>query len=203
MRSLTEAEILQVSGGGFFDFLGDIFGEIGDALSDVARFAVDFGGFNGSFGYNGSGWDDFSVGGFGEAFGDAAGTLWAFPNTVIGAVIGFAGYGIDHIFGDGDASITFNGHLLFGNNPFVTGNAAITFGDTQIYGAGGESLRLHENGHSEQNEIFGPFFFPAYVLGGIFSAINGDNPFREGNPFESPYYEVPNPLLSNRLAYLK
>lgn len=193
MRELTIDEIDAVSGAGFF---GDLISAIGSAFIASA----DFLGFDGAFGYDGGGAGALSFGGFASALGDAAGFIFAFPDTVLGAAIGTIGYVGDQIFGDGSATISIeHGVLRFEDNPLIPGpNAAITSGYSQIFNGDANFVRPdgtttgdHENAHTVQYSIFGAFFLPAYGIAGLVSELSGGAFFGQGNFFENGPYSTP------------
>ncbi len=196
MRELTMEEIEGVSGAGFFS-------DLWRGLTSVATISADFLGFDGSFGYQGDGGGGggggFSFGNFFDAVGDAAGHIWALPNTLIGGAVGFVGFAFDYLDGSGNASITIvNGAIQFENNPFVLPGTALTLGDVQIYsGSSGDVLSngttfgLHESQHSSQQHIWGVFFIPAYIGAGIEALGEPDGFFGPGNFFEAGPYGSP------------
>jgi hypothetical protein len=126
---------------------------------------------------------------------DVAGKIWAAPNTVLGLVVGGVAYGVawaGHGIGlNGAPSISIgNNAIQFENIPF--GDGALTLGNTITYGGGTKptddrndlygdprmlNLGLHEQGHTRQYQEFGPFFLPAYLVGG---GITRTNPFETG-----------------------
>ncbi len=116
--------------------------------------------------------------------GDILGKIWALPNTVLGltAEIVFAPFAIAHGGGFqlGNNSIQLVG-LPFGNGALTLGNTQLYFnsgpGTNNAYGQDGAYYGPHEQGHTYQNQIFGPFFLPAYFLSG--------HPFTLDNPFEA------------------
>lgn len=117
------------------------------------------------------------------AIGDVIGKIWALPNTLIGLAIGIA-------------SLPFGGEIHFDNNaiqftnvPFGPGGA-LTLGNVQLFtngmdpsssdsqrydgGPGAVPVGLHEQAHTYQNQLLGPFFLPAYFFRG---GITSHNPF--------------------------
>ena len=168
-------------------------------LSSALNFAGDLFGFDGSFGIDGASSGSLSFGNFGSAVGDLAASAWAFPNTVIGAAIGFVGFAIDHAFGNGDATIALrDGILHFEDSPLVPDRAALTLGEAQIFGLredqisrNGFTIGEHEDQHTIQAEILGPFFLPAYGVAGFVSVLDGGGFVNENNFFEEGPYDSP------------
>jgi RHS repeat-associated protein len=131
--------------------------------------------------------------------GDVIGKIWNLPNDIIGLAIGIVGLPL----GGEHWSFGYNG-LIITNNRFLdvlTGGRAITIGNVMNYPGDlpttpRESyiydrvfIPYHEEGHTYQGQIYGPFFLPAYGLGELFkgmfqyiSPYNGShvNPFEAG-----------------------
>lgn len=139
-------------------------------------------------------------------FGDVIGAIWAAPTTAIGLGLGTLGYAIDHIFGDGNATISFgNGGILFQNNPLMFNGTALTLGNAQIFSGLANDLidpnnpslgtfGAYEYTLTQQAGILGPFFLAIYVGGSLVAIINGDRPLGPGNPLErGPYGDPPSP----------
>ncbi|MEE9272491.1 MAG: hypothetical protein V3U57_04395 [Robiginitomaculum sp.] len=131
--------------------------------------------------------------------GDIGGAIWGGVNSVIGLGIGFTGFAIDHAFGNGDATISISGSTIqFGNNPLMVSGSALTLGNVQIYSVGltGKPGTIaHENAHTKQSNMLGPFYLIAWAGGAILAGINGGSPFGEGNPMErGPYSNPPTPF---------
>jgi hypothetical protein len=111
---------------------------------------------------------------------DVLGKIWASPYTVIGAVYGALG----HLYGllrrDNPKILLGNNAIQFTNNPFVNSAAAITFGNTIVYGRnsppdrngayGNDAVNVgrHERAHTYQYQALGPAFGLAYLLAGGF-----------------------------------
>ncbi len=124
--------------------------------------------------------------------------IWAFPNSLIGLLLGFTG-------------VVFGGHVnwrqgcLEFHGPFVKGilrrapigglgAMAITFGHT-ILGQTQAALDLtreHEQVHVRQYERWGPFFIPAYLMASLIAWLNGKDIYR-GNVFEEEAYAKSDP----------
>lgn len=118
--------------------------------------------------------------------------LWAFPNTLLGLLIG----GLGMCFGGrvqirGCAIEFFDGgtkwflHRL----PYGQFTLALTLGHT-ILGQTDASLdiaRDHETVHVRQYERWGPFFLPAYFLSSLYMSFSGRRFYRD-NPFEREAY---------------
>jgi RHS repeat-associated protein len=129
------------------------------------------------------------LGGFVRTVGrvglDVLGKVWALPNTLIGVVVGAAG-------------VPFGARVQLGNNaiqfvhyPLGEAGEALSLGNVQIFPAGSDpattfdffygspvpiNLGLHEQAHTFQAQILGPFFLPAYAIAG---GISGTNPFEQ------------------------
>ncbi|AQT67131.1 Cell wall-associated polypeptide CWBP200 [Anaerohalosphaera lusitana] len=110
------------------------------------------------------------------------GKVWNSPNTAIGLGFGFIGVG----FGGEWPHFGHNG-INFTYSPWTEEATAITFGNSMIYGEGcgkqgeegGTNFRPlpwlptygnHEEQHTYQGEILGPFYLPAHAIDWI---ING------------------------------
>lgn len=146
--------------------------------------------------------DPYSLG----FFSSLAKAVWAAPNTIIGGTIGMVGFLADHVFGDGNATITFgNGGIMFENNPLMVNGSALTLGNAQIYyGLGSDLINPndpsagtfadHEFAHTQQAGMLGPFFLAVYFGGALVAIFNGHHPLGPGNPLESgPYGYPPSP----------
>lgn len=109
---------------------------------------------------------------------DTLGKLWTAPNTLIGILIGMAG-------------IPFGARPRIGNNAlqfinYPIGIGALTLGNAVIYARGtapadcchlyGCEVALeigkHEEAHTRQYQVLGPFFLPVYFACGGVSARN-------------------------------
>ena len=114
---------------------------------------------------------------------DLLGLAWTLPNDVIGLTLGLASLPFGaQIGGFG------NNALQFLNVPWL-GAGAITFGNVELFGGDSppenygyyygvyQNSGLHEEGHTFQYELFGPFFLPLYLPFGI---GNAGNPFEKG-----------------------
>lgn len=117
------------------------------------------------------------------------GKIWALPNTAIGFTIGMVGVPFGATAQFGDNSIQFLN--------FPVGNRSgggFTLGNAQIYHNAGPvldwvpryddsafvNLGRHEQGHSSQAQILGPFFIPVYVAGAFVGIFSGGNPLENG-----------------------
>ena len=121
-----------------------------------------------------------------DEMGQIAGMIWNIPNDIIGIGIGIL---------DGIATFAMTGQLpsiSFGNNALqitglAVGNGALTLGNVQLYANAtpgetitspytGQQMVLgdHEEAHTYQSELLGPFFLPVYLLSG---GISGSNPY--------------------------
>lgn len=120
--------------------------------------------------------------------------LWAFPNTMIGLVIGSFGLvtgGRVRIRGRAiefyDGGVKWFIHLL----PHGQFTLALTLGHV-ILGQTDASLdiaRKHEAAHIAQYERWGPLMLPAYFLGSLYAWSLGRRFYRD-NPFERQAYDV-------------
>jgi hypothetical protein len=122
-------------------------------------------------------------------------TLWTFPTTSVGLLIG----GLSTPFGsrwqlkDGVLECH-SGPVawLLKNATLLEGGAlAITFGDV-VLARNKEALdltRQHERVHVQQAHRWGPLFIPAYLTASALAMAKGKSPYR-GNPFEIEAYKV-------------
>jgi RHS repeat-associated protein len=172
--------------------LGNILGGLGDLISGVANTGL------GLLSFGQSGTLNVGLGQIGNGLGEVAsglanlaGEVWTSPNTVVGVLIGLASLG----FGGQYAGIH-NNAMQFTNVPWGSGGA-LTIGNVQLYnndtpgtlqpgydGLGPlEPTGLHEEGHTYQYQLLGPFFAPLYFLsGGLASA---SNPFEQAADYYS------------------
>lgn len=110
---------------------------------------------------------------------NVAGKLWALPNTLAGIAIGALGLPLGVRISFGDNAIRFE--------RYPWGRGVLTLGNCVIYARGntpqdmarglyGDPRRLsvgrHEEAHTYQYQLLGPFFLPVYVLSGGISAAN-------------------------------
>ncbi|QHI38698.1 Mono(ADP-ribosyl)transferase SpvB [Kordia antarctica] len=108
------------------------------------------------------------------------GKIWSSPNTIIGLTYGLIGHVISKIAG-GDSEIKISKErnaIEFTNNPLMSKYGALTFGNTIVYGKylgpGAEyDESEHEEQHTYQGEVLGPFYFPLHILFGIASIFQG------------------------------
>lgn len=114
---------------------------------------------------------------------------WALPATVFGAalvVLALISGGRARLHkGVWEASGGWSGKLLSRGMPFSGPVAAITFGHV-VLGDCEDSLcrtRVHEREHVRQYERWGMFFFPAYLIAGLWAWLKGGDPYRD-NAFE-------------------
>lgn len=112
--------------------------------------------------------------------------LWAFPNTVIGLIVGtltlFTGGKVKSCEG----ALEFWGGFakMFLASRFV-GARAMTLGHV-ILGKDEiclDALREHEHVHVKQTEMWGPFFLPAYFIASAIAVLKGGNSYND-NWFE-------------------
>lgn len=114
---------------------------------------------------------------------------WALPASLIGVVLvllslASGGRAAMHR-GVWEASGGWPGRWLARGLPFTGPVAAITFGHVVLgdFEASLEATRAHERAHVRQYECWGLFFFPAYLLAGLWIWLKGGNPYRD-NVFE-------------------
>jgi RHS repeat-associated protein len=128
--------------------------------------------------------------------GDVIGKILNVPNDIVGLGLGVLGLP----FGGEQWGVGHNGIEITGNR-LVSFAPAITFGNVTNYGPGsfptdqGQSYiydnivtGFHEEGHTYQGQIYGPFFIPAYILGQVFKGLFPYvSPFTGShvNPFEA------------------
>ncbi len=120
--------------------------------------------------------------------------IWAFPNTLLGLMVGYFGVLLGGRIQRINGCFEFHGRivkwLLIRMLPgCADGAAAMTLGHT-ILGQSPEALestREHEHIHVRQYERWGPFFIPAYFLASFVAWIKGGDPYRD-NIFEVEAY---------------
>ena len=120
--------------------------------------------------------------------------IWAFPNTLLGLLIG----GLGMCFGGrarfrGRAIEFYEGGTKWFLHRLPHGQftLALTLGHT-ILGQTDASLdisRDHETVHIRQYERWGPFFLPAYFLSSLYMWLVGRRFYRD-NPFEREAYDA-------------
>jgi hypothetical protein len=119
------------------------------------------------------------------------GKLWASPNTALGLAFG----GVAVMLG-ARARVGRNA-VEFLDHPFVAfaGKSAVTLGNTIHYAPGRDAAHVvarydragqvglgdHEEAHTRQYELWGPFFLPAYVVAEWLPRWDGRP---RANPFE-------------------
>ena len=115
---------------------------------------------------------------------DVAGKIWTLPNTIAGLALGGAGT-IAGLLTGTHPQVKF-GHnaIQFLNNPLINGGEALTLGNAISYspgvqpnspGAYGDrdvQVGPHEEGHTYQAQVLGPFYGPAWLLGGAKTLSN-------------------------------
>jgi RHS repeat-associated protein len=121
--------------------------------------------------------------------GDVLGKIWTLPNTAIGILAGSGAYLSGLLEGTNPSICLNNNAIQFVNSPF--GGGAITLGNTQIYstslpptepitahylGTGVTVVGTHEEAHTYQYQLLGPFFLPTWA------ALGGASP---SNPLET------------------
>jgi hypothetical protein len=144
--------------------------------------------------------------GGGGGLADAAGKIWALPDTAAGLIYGGIGYAAGWInYADGGqaapptVTLGFNA-IEFLRDPLNV--SAITLGNTINYGLSMgpyspspespfHTVGMHELQHTYQSEILGPLFMPTAALSlGLGSAIDGNShgpaSFMERGPQQDP-----------------
>jgi RHS repeat-associated protein len=167
--------------------LGGVLGGVGDVLSGAGNTALGLL----TFGQSGSLVSGLSglLHGMGNttlAALDLAGKAWTAPNTAVGLIAGSANLLAGLITGT-HPTIGFNNNAIqFIHVPWGSGESALTIGNTQQFHDsdpatqggrydGGPGLVVfgpHEQAHTYQYELLGPFFLPVYFLNGGISARN-------------------------------
>jgi hypothetical protein len=118
--------------------------------------------------------------------------VWAFPNTLLGLIVGYLGVLLGGRLQRVNGCIEFHGKIvswLLTRMLPGCGAAAMTLGHT-ILGQSPEALEItreHEHIHVRQYERWGPFFIPAYFLASLIAWIKGGDPYRD-NVFEVEAY---------------
>jgi RHS repeat-associated protein len=120
------------------------------------------------------------LGDIGWFLGEVVKKAWNAPNTALGVAVGIVGVPL----GGDMPKIEHNG-IEFTNCPLIIDGAALTLGNTMLYGQGNYSWP-HEMQHTYQGEVLGPLYLPAHALdwavhGGYYS----DNWLEEG-PYSNP-----------------
>ena len=117
---------------------------------------------------------------------------WAFPNTLIGLLIGVVALMLGARFQLIEGVLEFHGGLLarwLAKIPVLNRFVAITLGHT-ILGKNAEVLnafRAHEQVHVRQYERWGILFIPAYIVLSMWAMMRGKKPYLE-NRFEREAY---------------
>jgi hypothetical protein len=155
---------------------------------------------------------------FGFDLLDVAGKLWTLPNTLLGLAIAAPGHVVQEIAHQidptkKDPKVTFgNNGIQFENNAFGIEGAALTLGNTIIYGPETPDMIAektqnghpdepyhgeHEAQHTHQSEVLGPFYLPAWLAGAGYAAATHPvnsvyDVFGPNNPMETgPYGSGP------------
>ena len=117
-----------------------------------------------------------------------AGYIWTAPNTAIGLIAGGADYLAGLATGTHPEIHIANNAFQFVNLPWGSGESALTLGNVQLYhdsnpgsfgpryddGSGLVQYGPHEQAHTYQYQVLGPFFLPTYFFSG---GISANNPF--------------------------
>ena len=127
------------------------------------------------------------------------GFVWSLPNTLIGFIIGLAGFLWSHLGGDKNAQLTFDrGVFLFEHNPALVQNSALSLGFSHLYSStscqilnNGTLCKDHEDQHTIQSMVLGPFFLPIYAACGLIALIRGGSPIGIKNLLELGPYSCP------------
>jgi RHS repeat-associated protein len=127
------------------------------------------------------------VDGFWSGVGDILGKIWNLPNSIIGAVIGGAGYALGNAaysIGLLDKRPTWsmgNNALQFENNPLMF-FGALTTGNVINYGGGTTpgNTGAHEATHTYQGHVLGPLYLPLNILGQVASVVTYPVPSLRG-----------------------
>ena len=140
---------------------------------------------------------------------DLGGKAWTSPNTAIGLALGIAGlpFGAEPSLG--------HNAIQFANNPVMFGGD-ITIGNTINYNSEigpnvlapdqpGYTYGSHEEMHTFQAEITGPFFLPLNLFGGLYSEVvspvGDSDPWHYNNFMENGPLSVPPSLWSSNPGY--
>jgi hypothetical protein len=115
---------------------------------------------------------------------DITGKIWTSPNTVAGLALGGVGTLVGLLTGTRPQAKSGHNAIQFLNNPLIIRGEALSLGNTISYGqgVGPESLQCygdpnvcvgaHEEGHTYQAQVLGPFYGPAWLLGGGRSGLS-------------------------------
>jgi hypothetical protein len=132
---------------------------------------------------------------------EVLGKIWNAPNTAIGLAYGLTGYGVGKLMGR-NPHIGLGGNAVqFTNNPFG-GVSAVTLGNTTVWNGNpydasdshsglqgpkwfnddgsarledGHTPPQHEEQHTRQGEMLGPFYLPSNLLGGVNALLHGQD----------------------------
>jgi RHS repeat-associated protein len=145
---------------------------------------------------NGSAPGTANLGSIGNGIGDLIGKIWNLPNDVIGLALGLLTLPFDLANGGGiqlgSNAIQFTGFPI---GP--TDGGALTLGNVQLFHGSDfipstnftspytgleVNAGLHEEAHTWQSQILGPFFLPVYFLNG---GVSGSNPFERAADYYS------------------
>ncbi|HET9950388.1 MAG TPA: hypothetical protein VFS09_01210 [Candidatus Eisenbacteria bacterium] len=122
-----------------------------------------------------------------RAAANAAGYLWACPNTLLGLLLALVTLGGGRLALSGGAvEVTGRGvRRLLGRLPVRGEVLAVTLGHVVLArdAAVMERVRDHERVHVRQYALWGPFFLPAYAAASLLAIARRRDPYRE-NRFE-------------------
>jgi hypothetical protein len=133
--------------------------------------------------------------------GNFIGKLWNAPNTASGLAYGGIGHGLGKLVGKHPRIRAGRNAIEFVNNP-LGGAGAITLGNTTTYSGdpydpqdpwleGNHTIPQHEEQHTYQGELLGPFYFPSNLAGGLSGLIrdgrgHGPSNWNESGPAMDP-----------------
>jgi len=125
--------------------------------------------------------------------------IWAFPNSIIGIVIGLIG-----MISGGKVQLKRGCLEFYGGfvtwileNATTHGVWAMTLGHT-IIGQNSYALKIardHEQVHVRQYERWGPLFIPVYLLCSGYLWLRKKDCYRQ-NPFEIEAYDISDPHMT-------
>jgi hypothetical protein len=115
---------------------------------------------------------------------DVAGKIWTLPNTLAGLALGGAGT-IVGLLGGTHPQVKFGHNAVeFLNNPLINDGEAISLGNAISYSKSAPPEKFgsyndrniqigpHEEAHTYQAQLLGPFYAPAWILAGGRSGLS-------------------------------